>query len=287
MTIQRDPAPSAAALLRQAAGTLAAAGIPEPRREARLLLAHAAGLDQAALLRDMHGMLAAPGFAAMVQRRAAREPLALITGQQGFWSLDLAVSADTLIPRPDSEAVVEAALAACAGRPVRRILDLGTGTGCLMLALLSEYPGALGVGVDRAEGAARLARRNAVATGLAARTMLLCADWAMALNARFDLVVSNPPYIETAAIAGLMPEVARYEPRGALDGGADGLDAYRSILGALPGLLTPDGVAVLELGRGQAAPVGAIAQSHGLVLAGLHDDLSGVARAIAVRPKAR
>lgn len=287
MTIQLPPAPSASALLRQAAGTLAAAGIPDPRREARLLLAHAAGVDQAALLRDMHGVLAAPGFAAMVERRAAREPLALITGRQGFWSLDLAVSADTLIPRTDSEAVVEAALAACAGRSVRRILDLGTGTGCLLLALLSECPGAVGVGVDRAEGAARLARRNAAAVGLAARTMLLCADWGAPLDARFDLVVSNPPYIESAAMAKLMPEVGLWEPRRALDGGVDGLDAYRAIIAALQGLLTPDGAAVLELGQGQAGPVGAMAQAHGLVLAGLHDDLSGIARAIAVRPKPR
>ncbi len=273
-----------AALLAQAATVLEAAGIESPRREARLLLAHAAGIDQAVLLRDMHAPLAAPGFMALVQRRAAREPLALITGRQGFWTLDLDVSADTLIPRADSEAIIEAALAACAGQSVRRVLDLGTGTGALLLAVLTELPGATGVGVDRTEGAARLARRNAASLGLADRAAFFCGDWAAALDARFDLVLSNPPYIESAEIAGLMPEVARYEPRRALDGGPDGLDAYRAILTALPALLAPGGAAVLELGIGQAPAVAAIAQSQGLAVAALDDDLSGVARAITLRP---
>jgi release factor glutamine methyltransferase len=275
---------TAAALLAAAARLLDAAGIEAPRREARLLLAHSAGIDQAALLRDMHAPLAAPGFMALVERRAAREPLALITGRQGFWTLDLNVSADTLIPRADSEAIVEAALIACKGRIVRRVLDLGTGTGALLLAVLTELPGATGIGVDRTEGAARLARQNAAALGLADRAAFLCGDWAAALDARFDLVLSNPPYIESGDIGGLMPEVARYEPRRALDGGPDGLDAYRAILKALPGLLAPGGVGVLELGIGQAQAVAAIAESQGLAVTGLHDDLSGVARAIILRP---
>ena len=270
-------------MLAAAAKVLEAAGIEAPRREARLLLAHATGIDQAALLRDMQAPLAAPGFMALVERRAAREPLALITGRQGFWTLDLEVSADTLIPRADTEAVVEAALATCAGQIVRRVLDLGTGTGALLLALLTEIPGATGIGVDWSEGAARLARRNAAALGLADRAAFLCGDWAAALDGRFDLVVSNPPYIESAAIAGLMPEVARHEPRLALDGGADGLSAYRAIVTALPGLLAPGGAAVLELGMGQADAVAAIASARGLAVAGLHDDLAGVARAIILR----
>jgi release factor glutamine methyltransferase len=276
------PAQSPAALLAEAARVLQDAGIDNPRREARLLLAFAAGLDQAALLRDLHAPLAAPNFAEFVRRRAAREPLALITGRQGFWTLDLDVSADTLIPRADSEAVVEAALAARAGQ-VRRVLDLGTGTGCLLLAVLSECPAAWGIGVDRSPGAVALARRNAAGCGFADRTAFFCGDWAQALDARFDLVLSNPPYIEAAAIAGLMPEVARYEPRAALDGGPDGLDAYRSILAALPGLLTPDGAAVLELGIGQAGPVGQLAVAQGLVRVGLQNDLAAVPRAIVLR----
>ena len=274
---------TAAELLAGAAGALAEAGVEAPRREARLLLAHATGLGQAALLRDLHAPLAAPGFAAMVRRRAAREPLARIVGRQGFWTLDLEVSADTLIPRADSEAVVEAALAACAGQPVRRVLDLGAGTGCLLLAVLAERPEAWGLGVDRSEGAARLARRNAAALGMAGRAAFLCADWAAPLAGRFDLVLSNPPYIPGGDIAGLMPEVSRHEPRRALDGGPDGLDAYRRILAALPGLLLPGGVAALELGAGQASAVRSLAAAQGLALASLHDDLNGIARALALR----
>ena len=242
-----------AGLLAEASRALAAAGIENPRREARLLLAHATGLDQPTLLRDLHTPLDAPALPALLARRAAREPLALITGRQGFWTLDLAVTADTLIPRADTETLVEAALAACPVAP-SRILDLGTGTGALLLATLAEWPHATGVGVDRAEGAARLARRNAATLGFAARAAFLCGDWATAIDARFDLVLSNPPYIASAAIAGLMPEVARYEPRRALDGGADGLDAYRAIAAALPSLLRSGGIAVLELGIGQGRP---------------------------------
>jgi release factor glutamine methyltransferase len=165
---------------------------------------------------------------------------------------------------------------------VRRILDLGTGTGCLLLAALSEYKQAWGLGVDRNPDAAALAGRNARRNGLAPRSAILCADWASALAAGmgFDLVLSNPPYIEAAAIAGLMPEVARHEPRSALDGGTDGLDAHRAILAALPRLLAPAGVAVLELGLGQPQSVAAIAQAAGLAIRALHADLGGTERAL-------
>ena len=172
-----------------------------------------------------------------------------------------AVSPATLIPRPESETLIEAALAAFANRtPPRRILDLGTGTGCLLLSALHEFPGAFGIGADRAPEAVSLAAANAATLGLAGRAAFLCGDWAAALDARFDLVLCNPPYIPTSDIDGLMQEVARHEPQGALDGGADGLAAYRRILPSLLALLQPDGVAVLELGVGQAYTVLALAR---------------------------
>ena len=272
-----------ASQLRAAAEMLAASGIDEPRREARLLLAHATGLDAAALFSRQDTVVPAPDFAAMVARRAAREPLAAITGHQPFWTLDLLVTADTLIPRSDSEALIEAALEAFPDRNVGRVLDLGTGTGCLLLAALSEFPQAWGVGVDRAPGAARLARRNAERAGLASRVSILCGDWADAVQSQFDLVLCNPPYIETGHIAGLMPEVARYEPGLALDGGADGLDAYRTVMAAMPGLLAPNGVAVFELGAGQGDAVAAIACANGLHPEPPRADLAGTPRALPVR----
>lgn len=272
--------------LRRGAEALAAAGIPDPRREARLLLSHAARLPLAALLRDPERPVdaaEAAGFDAHVARRAGREPLALILERQEFWSLSFAVSPATLIPRADSEAVVEAALAA---RPdpaaPLRVLDLGTGTGCLLLAVLHERPAAWGAGVDLSPDAARLAARNAGALGLAARSAFVCADWDAPLRGRFDLVLSNPPYVETGAIAGLMPEVARHEPARALDGGADGLAAYRRIVARLPALLAPGGVAVLELGEGQSGSVGALAAAAGLPRQETRRDLAGIARALSL-----
>ena len=275
--MSEDDARPVALLLAETAATLAEAGVAAPVREARLLLLHALGRVTGALL-DRAERVRAPGLAALVARRAGREPMALILGRQGFWTLDLMVSRDTLIPRADSEAVVEAALAA---RPdAARVLDLGTGTGCLLLAVLSACPAAWGVGVDLSPGAAALAARNAVANGLGGRAVFLCGDWAAAVGGRFDLVLCNPPYIPSAELAGLMPEVAGYEPARALDGGADGLGAYRRIVAALPGLLAPGGVAVLELGVGQDAAVAALARAAGLAVRGVRADLGGIARAL-------
>ena len=261
--------------LRHGAAVLERAGIDGAALDARLLLAHAMRLDQAALLRDRNAPADMVAYAPLLDCRAGREPLAFITGRQGFWTLDLAVSPDTLIPRADSETLIEAALAARAD--VGRVLDLGTGTGCLLLAALVEYPGAWGVGVDCSPGAAALARANAERAGCADRAAFLVGDWAAALRGPFDLVLSNPPYIETAAIEGLMPEVAVHEPRRALDGGADGLDAYRTLIAALPALLAPGGLAVFELGEGQGPAVAALA--HGF-RASFRNDLAGVQRAI-------
>ncbi len=237
------------------------------------------GCDQAALLRD-RSQPAPLGFEALLARRAGREPMALILGRQGFWTLELEVSPATLIPRADTETLIEAALAARPDRAaVRRVLDLGTGTGCLLLAALAEFPGAWGLGLDLATDAAALAARNSRALNLADRASFVVADWAAPISGRFDLVLSNPPYIETDDVAGLMPEVARHEPRRALDGGADGLDAYRALLAALPALLAPGGLAVFELGAGQAEPVSGLARTAGFTPA-VRADLGGLPRAL-------
>jgi len=274
-----EPGESVGAFLCQAGQLLRAAAIENPRIEARLLLAHAMGTTTETLLRDPRAEVpqdAVTRFRAAMGRRLARVPMAQITGRAGFWTLDLEVSTETLIPRPDSETLIEAVLAS--GLRPRRILDLGTGTGCLLLAALSEFPEAEGIGVDLVPGAAALARRNAARNGLAAH--FLAGNWADSLTGRFDLILSNPPYIEASAIAALMPEVALHEPSSALDGGPDGLDAYRTILAELPRLLAPNGIAVLELGQGQAEAVLALAAAQGLSQLGLRADLGGIPRAM-------
>ncbi len=259
---------------------LRAAGIDSPRLEARLLLAHVLGVTQEALIADPRA--AGPvgtAYQDAVARRADHAPLALILGHRDFWSLRFAVSPATLIPRPDTETVVSAALR---GTTPDRVLDLGTGTGCLLLALLHEFPGAFGVGVDLVPAAARLAAANASALGLASRAAFLCGDWAAALRGPFDLIVANPPYIMSQEIPGLMTEVAAHEPTTALDGGPDGLAAYRAILAALPGLLAPSGEAILEFGAGQAEAVGALATAAGFFHR-CENDLSGIPRIIVLR----
>ena len=278
-------------LIDEAARLLQAAGIETPRREAAILLAHGLGLDAASMrLRDRHRIIGAGDrakFHGLVARRATRAPLAHVTGTQGFWTLDLAVSDATLIPRADSEVLIDSLLALRPDREAAlRMLDLGTGTGCLLLAALSEYPQAWGVGVDRSPRACALAAANAQTNGLGGRSTFLCGCWSAALAPgaqRFDLVLSNPPYVRSADIAGLMPEVARYEPALALDGGADGLDAYRTILSDAAGLLADDGLAILEIGAGQLDQVGAIAAESGLVLVSTRVDLGGIPRAIALQ----
>ena len=269
-----------------AAGRLADAGIPDARREARLLAALALDCSPDALLansaRDLDAAQAAR-FMALVDRRRAREPLSRIRGSREFWSLEFALNEATLDPRPDSETLVAVALElAPDGAPVR-VLDLGTGSGCLLIAFLSERRQAEGVGIDLDETAVQLAARNAERNGVAARARFAIGDWRRPETlpaGPFDLVLVNPPYIPNAAIAGLEPEVASHEPRAALDGGADGLDAYRSLATLLGGLLAPEGHAVVELGQGQAGSVAAILARAGLEIGPIRVDLGGIERCL-------
>ena len=268
--------------LRHAAAALRQAGVENPAREARLLLAHLLAIPAATLLPTAQHDIDPAAFAAILARRTAREPLAYITGTRGFWTLDLEVSSATLIPRPDSETLIHAALAHFPdrARPLR-ILDLGTGTGCLLLAALSEYPNAQGIGTDLSPQAAALAARNAARLGLSPRALFLAANWADPLGAQpFDLILSNPPYIASATIPTLMPEIAAHEPNAALDGGADGLRAYAAIIPLLPALLARGGLACLELGAGQAPQVAALARRAGFTHIATRADLAGMDRAL-------
>lgn len=273
-------------LLAEGAAALKAAGIAEPRAEARLLLEAATGLERTLIVTQPArpaDAAAATAFRALVARRADREPMAYILGRAEFWSLPFAVVPGVLVPRADTETLIEAALAAFPERerPLR-LLDIGTGTGCLALTLLHLYPQAGAVATDLSPTALACAAGNAAALGLAARLRLVETSYAAGLDGPFDLVVSNPPYIETAAIAGLMPEVARFEPRLALDGGADGLDAYRAILAELGRLLAGRGVALLEIGQGQEWRLGPLAAAQGFAVAA-HLDLAGIIRCLELR----
>lgn len=261
-------------------------GIESPELDARILVGHALGLDHAALAAAASRALNAAeqiAIAALAQRRMAREPVARIIGVKEFWSLPLRVSAATLVPRPETETVVAAALDVIERRGARSrplcIADLGTGSGAILLALMSELPAACGIGTDRSTGALGVARDNARRLGINTARLVAC-DIAAALRGPFDLIVSNPPYIASAEIAGLAPEVRDFDPRAALDGGPDGLAFYRAIAAVAPALLVPGGALVVELGAGQAPAVAALWAAAGLAPAALRHDLSGVPRAL-------
>lgn len=277
--------------LRWGQDRLSGAGVEAPRRDARLLLAAALELSPGALMTAGESRLA-PGrrrrFEALVERRRRREPVSRILGRREFWSLDLAITPATLDPRPDSETLVAAVLGRIGDpdRP-RRVLDLGTGCGNLLLAVLAALPGAWGVGLDRDTAALAAAAANAGTLGLAARSAFVAGDWGAALAGDWDVILCNPPYIRSAEIDGLAPEVARFEPRGALDGGADGLAAYRRVVPELARLLARDGLAALELGAGQAAEVAALARGEGLEVLDCVRDLAEIQRCLLLGPAAR
>ena len=275
---------TAGSAVADAAARLAAAGIAEARREARPILAMALQADPAVLLGYPERPVDAAAqarFDHLIARRLKHEPISRLRGAREFWSLDFALSPETLDPRPDSETLIEAALAHLPDRQAPlHVLDFGTGTGCLLLALLHELPHATGFGIDALPGAVETARRNAAALGLAARAAFRLGDWDRGIEGAADVILANPPYIPSDDIAILAPEVAAFEPRGALDGGPDGLDAYRILAPATQRLLTPKGLACIELGAGQAASVAALFGRSGLTINEIRRDLSGIERCL-------
>jgi release factor glutamine methyltransferase len=264
----------------------------EPRAEARrLLLGAVAGLTSERLLGWPETALspeAAAAFARAVERRAAREPLAYVTGEREFYGRTFKVVPGVLVPRPDTETLVDAALAAFPdlAAPLR-VLDIGVGTGCLLLTALSLFPNARGTGTDLADEALACTAANAEALGLADRVTLRQASWATGIDGPFDLVLSNPPYIAEGEIAGLQPEVRDWEPRLALSGGSDGLDAYRALAPELVRLLAPEGVALLEIGAGQEPALRAWFAANGLTTRASWPDLAGTARCLELLPPPR
>jgi release factor glutamine methyltransferase len=294
MTTVVAAGPSTIADLRRTWATeFRACGIDSAELDARVLIGHALGLDHAALsVRSEHALSGEQqrAIASLARRRLDHEPVARIIGTKEFWTLRLRVDNATLVPRPDTETVVEAALAALDRRGPRsrpwRIADLGTGCGAILLALLSELPNALGVGTDINPGGAAIAKTNAATAALARAAFVVC-DMASALRGRFDLIVSNPPYIRTADIDKLPLEVRLFDPRAALDGGSDGLDCYRALATAAAPLLAPNGNLVVELGQGQEEPVAAILAAAGLARVAVRPDLNGVARALVAERRGR
>lgn len=275
-------------LLSQSVERLRMAKLDTPELDARVLIKYALKLNDAELIGSADRLVSPECVAAlenMIARRVCGEPVARIVGQKEFWGLSFDLGIQTLVPRPETETLIEAALAAFGrGGGPQRVLDLGTGTGCLLLGTLSEYPQAKGVGVDIAPKAVEVAAANAERLGFAGRAEFLVSDWDEKVEGSFDLVLSNPPYILKEDIEKLAPEVRLHDPLQALDGGPDGLSAYREIAAAAARRLAPGGVLIAELGVGQEAAAAAVMAGAGLVVDGpARPDLAGIPRALVVR----
>ena len=276
----------------EAVARLQAAKIETPEADARILLRLALGIDDSGLVAASRTPVSEHQqirFESLIMRRIAGEPVARIAGHKEFWSRSFKLNADTLVPRPETETLIEAALAIFPERDAPlRVLDLGTGSGILLAAILSERPQASGIGIDHSESALGAARGNLESLGLAERAQLVHGDWNAAFGQTFDLVIANPPYISSKEIPALAREVREHDPHLALDGGADGLGAYRKIIAELPHLLSKKGTAILELGIGQEPLVAGLACAQGLFVAGpARRDLGGVPRALILYPRPR
>lgn len=262
-------------------------GIENEDYEARVLVAHALGLPSATLYLEAPEHLSfrqGMDIEHYVERRCKREPLSKIIGEKEFWSLPFKVSKATLDPRPDSETLIEAVLDYFPDHTANlRFLDIGTGSGCLLLAALQEYPNSSGVGVDISSEALKIARHNAEALGMSARTTFLEGSWTAPVNGLFDVILSNPPYIATAEITTLAPEVKEFDPLLALDGGVDGLEGYRQLIPLLGAFLQPQGYVFLEIGYTQQAAVEALMTTAGLEVVLCKQDLAGNPRCIVAR----
>lgn len=263
------------------------AGLDTSELDARLLLTEALQVDavEIAARPDIPlGSDAAARLGGFAQRRLAREPVGRILGRREFWGLPFELSLETLEPRPDTETVVETALSLVPDRQADlRVLDLGTGSGCLLVAILNELPQATGIGIDRSPGALATARRNATRNGVGDRAAFAASDWGTALRGRFDLIVSNPPYIPSQDIPELAPEVRWHDPVAALDGGDDGLEAYRIILAGAADLLVHGGTLIVEIGSTQERALGSLAHATRFRLVRVARDLASMPRAVALR----
>jgi len=286
-----DSSVSIAGARRALARMFAAAGLDTPALDARVLVGHALGLDHAGLTAAAERVLdpaERERIAAVASRRLAREPVSRIVGMKEFWGLPLRVNPAVLVPRPETETVVATALAALdrdgdRARPLR-IADLGTGSGALLLALLSELPNAFAIGTDLSTAALALARDNARQLGLAARAVFVACDFAAALAGALDLIVANPPYVTSAELAQLAPEVRDHDPSLALDGGPDGLRAYRALAADAPRLIGATGHMVVEVGAGQADAVASLFAGQQPLDVTAARDLAGMSRALHIRP---
>lgn len=254
--------------------------------DARLLLEHVTGYSREQLLMHIEDALSAPlqeRYRQLVGWRGQRRPMAQLLGKRAFWDSEFIVTSDTLDPRPDSETLIEAVISRFPDRQARlSVLDLGTGTGCLLLTLLKEYPHMAGTGLDISEAALSVAKENALALGLQARAKFVRSDWFEQAQGPYDLIISNPPYIASDDIAGLAPEVALFEPKLALDGGADGLDAYRAIISRMAGFMADGAVVVFEIGLGQQHGVETLAKEAGLRCVAAPKDLGGLVRCLLI-----